>query len=271
MNNSVRSLYFIRVRTIRPLDISKHYEFFHSLKPRSSRLIRMSSPHLRLGLQSGLFRQSRSATDYKIINFKILQQHSSGETDETHKKSLTNVSRRRKNWIPSKCELEASTLFPPVPWKQLPLLPRPVQNSVHFKITVFRHVILRTLLLLQILPSEWGNMFFETSVHFYQNISRHLSESCCLHCHGTETHCCSFLGVFARLRKATISFVVSFHPSLRTEQLGSHWTDFHEIWYLNIFEKSVQKIEVLLKSDKNDWHFTWTPTHIYDHTSFGSS
>jgi len=28
MNNSVRSLYFIRVRTIWPLDISKHYEFF---------------------------------------------------------------------------------------------------------------------------------------------------------------------------------------------------------------------------------------------------
>ena len=31
-----------------------------------------------------------------------------------------------------------------------------------------------------------------------------------------------FLGAFAKLRKATISFV-------RVEQLGSHWTDFHEI------------------------------------------
>jgi len=85
MNNSVRSLYFIRVRTIQPLDISKRYEF-HSLKPRSSRLIRISSSHLRLGLQSGLFRQGRSATDYKTIYFKVLPQHSSGETDETHKK-----------------------------------------------------------------------------------------------------------------------------------------------------------------------------------------
>jgi len=86
MNNSVRSLYFIRFRTIRPPDISKHYEVFLSLKPRSSRLIRISSPHLRLGLPSGLFPQGRSATYYKIINFKVLPQHSPGETDEAHKR-----------------------------------------------------------------------------------------------------------------------------------------------------------------------------------------
>jgi hypothetical protein len=40
-----------------------------------------------------------------------------------------------------------------------------------------------------------------------------------------------FLGAFAKLRKATISFVMSVcvRLSVRTEQLGSHWTDFHEI------------------------------------------
>ena len=27
-------------------------------------------------------------------------------------------------------------------------------------------------------------------------------------------------------------------------KLGSHWTDFHEILYLNIFKKSVEKIKV---------------------------
>jgi hypothetical protein len=41
-----------------------------------------------------------------------------------------------------------------------------------------------------------------------------------------------FLGAFAKLRKTTISFVISVclsvHPSVRME-LGSHWTDFHEI------------------------------------------
>jgi hypothetical protein len=38
-----------------------------------------------------------------------------------------------------------------------------------------------------------------------------------------------FLGAFAKLRKATISFVMSVHLSVRMEQLGSHLTDFHEI------------------------------------------
>jgi hypothetical protein len=36
------------------------------------------------------------------------------------------------------------------------------------------------------------------------------------------------------------------------EQLGSHWTDFHEIRCLIIFRKSVEKIQDSLKSDKND-------------------
>ena len=35
--------------------------------------------------------------------------------------------------------------------------------------------------------------------------------------------------VFRRVRKAIISFVMSVYPSVRMEQLGSHWTDFHEI------------------------------------------
>ena len=42
-----------------------------------------------------------------------------------------------------------------------------------------------------------------------------------------------FLGRFAQLRKATISFVMYVCPnvrlSVRIEQLGSYWTDFHEI------------------------------------------
>jgi len=46
-----------------------------------------------------------------------------------------------------------------------------------------------------------------------------------------------FSGTFAKFRKATVIFVISvcpsvhqsFHPSVRMEQLGSHWTDFNEI------------------------------------------
>jgi hypothetical protein len=36
----------------------------------------------------------------------------------------------------------------------------------------------------------------------------------------------NFLGAFAKLRKATISFVMFVCPSMRMEQLGVHWTDF---------------------------------------------
>jgi len=35
------------------------------------------------------------------------------------------------------------------------------------------------------------------------------------------------------------------------EQLGSKWTDFQEIGYLNVFRESVAKISVPLKCDKN--------------------
>jgi len=35
---------------------------------------------------------------------------------------------------------------------------------------------------------------------------------------------------------------------VRMEQLGSHWTDFHETWYLSILRKSVENIQICLKS-----------------------
>jgi len=40
--------------------------------------------------------------------------------------------------------------------------------------------------------------------------------------------------------------------STRMEQLGSHRMDFHEIQYLSIFRKYVDKMGVSLKSDKNN-------------------
>jgi hypothetical protein len=55
-----------------------------------------------------------------------------------------------------------------------------------------------------------------------------------------------FLGAFAKFRKATISFVMSVCLS------GFQWTDFHEIWYLIIFRKYADKIQVSLKSDNNN-------------------
>jgi len=64
-----------------------------------------------------------------------------------------------------------------------------------------------------------------------------------------------FLGAFAKLPKATISFIMSVRPYVRMEQLGTQWTFFHGIYNLKIFGKSVHKIQVLLKSDKNNGIF----------------
>jgi len=49
---------------------------------------------------------------------------------------------------------------------------------------------------------------------------------------------------------------MSVRPSVRTEQLVSHWTDFHEILYFSIFLTSVEKVQFALKSDKNNGYFT---------------
>ena len=84
--------------------------------------------------------------------------------------------------------------------------------------------------------------------------------------------------IFKRLRKiqraqrATVSFVMSVClPAclpVRMKQLGCRWTDFHEIWYLSIFRKSVEKIQVSLKSDKSNRCFTWRPLYISDKILF---
>jgi hypothetical protein len=55
-----------------------------------------------------------------------------------------------------------------------------------------------------------------------------------------------FLGSFAKFRKATINFGMSVRPSVRpsVRQVESHWMDFREIRYLNIFRNSIEKIQV---------------------------
>jgi hypothetical protein len=41
------------------------------------------------------------------------------------------------------------------------------------------------------------------------------------------SYLCSFLDAFAKLRKATVNVVMCVRLSVRTEQLSSHWADFH--------------------------------------------
>jgi hypothetical protein len=49
---------------------------------------------------------------------------------------------------------------------------------------------------------------------------------------------------------------MSVRLSVRMKQLNFNWTEFDEIRCLRLFRKTVQKIEVLLKSDKNNGYFT---------------
>jgi hypothetical protein len=55
---------------------------------------------------------------------------------------------------------------------------------------------------------------------------------------------------------ALLSICLSVRSSVRMEELGSYWTDFHEIRYFGIFRKSWEKIQVSLTSDENNGYFT---------------
>ena len=86
-------------------------------------------------------------------------------------------------------------------------------------------------------------------------------------------HCVAspFLSAFAKLRKATVSFVFSVCSSVRMEQLGFHWTDFDQILYLTVFRKSIEKIQVSLQYDKYNGYFTRRRMYICVNISLNSS
>ena len=66
--------------------------------------------------------------------------------------------------------------------------------------------------------------------------------------------------MFAQPWKATINLLVSVYTP---EKHGSHCTDFHEIWWVLIFKKYVEKITVSLKSDKNNGYCTLITIHKF--------
>jgi hypothetical protein len=47
------------------------------------------------------------------------------------------------------------------------------------------------------------------------------------------------------------------------EQLGSQWTDFQENRYFSIFQNSFEKIQVSLKSHKNNGYFIRRPMYVF--------
>jgi len=98
-------------------------------------------------------------------------------------------------------------------------------------------------------------------------------ESLCLSGFPTKKTFYAILGALAKLWKASISFVLppclsvcpSVRPSVRMEQFGSQWRDFHE--NLSIFLKSVEKIQVSSQSDKHNVFFTRRKIYIFYHIS----
>jgi hypothetical protein len=74
-----------------------------------------------------------------------------------------------------------------------------------------------------------------------------------------------------QVKNSCNSFVMRACPSVRVEQLGYHWTNFHEIWHLSIIRKFVEKIRVSLSSSTNNGHVKWRPIYVYDHISVDCS
>ena len=46
---------------------------------------------------------------------------------------------------------------------------------------------------------------------------------------------CSYFSCVQKIAKSDFSFVIADRLSVDMEELGSHWTDFHEIWYFEFF------------------------------------
>ena len=84
-------------------------------------------------------------------------------------------------------------------------------------------------------------------------------------------HClsCWSVRIYANAPKKRL--LASSCPSVRIKHLGSHWTDFDDIWYLRFFRKYVDTIKVSLKSNNNSEFFTRRCFHIYDNISPDSS
>jgi hypothetical protein len=84
----------------------------------------------------------------------------------------------------------------------------------------------------------------------------------------------AFLGAFAILRKATISFVVS----VRSSVLPSAWNNpaptgwiFTEVHIWVFFEKKFRENSSFIKIGKEKCYFTWRPVYIFCHISLISS
>jgi hypothetical protein len=79
--------------------------------------------------------------------------------------------------------------------------------------------------------------------------------------------CPDFLGAFSKLPKVTISLVTSVRLSFWLSTWNSSATTeriFMKFDTWGLLEKTVEKIPVSLKSDKNNGYFTWRSVYVYN-------
>jgi hypothetical protein len=82
------------------------------------------------------------------------------------------------------------------------------------------------------------------------------------------------LGLFTKLGKATITFIMSVRQSVYLSALKiSAPTEriFIKCDILRFFEKMSRRCKFFLKCDKNNEYLIWTPVNIYDKSSPNSS
>ena len=78
------------------------------------------------------------------------------------------------------------------------------------------------------------------------------------------------LGAFAKLRKASVGFVMSVRLSAWKNSAPT-WRIFTKFGIWAFFLEKPIKIQVSLKSDKLNRYFTWRPVYIYDNISLNYS
>ena len=78
-------------------------------------------------------------------------------------------------------------------------------------------------------------------------------------------------GCVKNCERRPLASTLPLSTSNRMKQLGSHWTDFHEILYTSIFRKPVEKNSSFTKIWQNSGYLTWQLTYIDDNISPNSS
>jgi hypothetical protein len=61
----------------------------------------------------------------------------------------------------------------------------------------------------------------------------------------TGIRCTAFYSLWARAQNCEKRLLASSRPSVRTEQRGSHWTDFDETWYLRLSKICRENLNII--------------------------